>query len=240
MSDLQKLNEISNNFSYSSGVMDYSIKYCYEIFRRFHVPGSILECGPAEGSMTKLVAESFKDIELIEGSAKFCDELRKLYPAINIHNCLFEDFSSNRKFDNIILGHVLEHVNNPIEILSKLKTFLKPGGIIFAAVPNSLSIHRQAAVLMGILPKEDSLNESDLNHGHKRVFNTEQFLNIFKESNLKVIKHGGYWLKPISNRQIEYFASDEFQKFYKICRNFSTRSMNIDSNYVFYFGLNHV
>lgn len=46
--------------------------------------------------------------------------------------------------------------------------------------------------------------------------------------------------QKISNRQIEYFASDEFQKFYKICRNFSTRSMNIDSNYVFYFGLHHV
>lgn len=46
--------------------------------------------------------------------------------------------------------------------------------------------------------------------------------------------------QKISSSQIEYFASDEFQKFYKICRNFSTRSMNIDSNYVFYFGLQHV
>jgi trans-aconitate methyltransferase len=203
MSEIDKLNRISNDFSYSSGVMDYSIKYSYAIFLRHHVSGSILEFGPAEGSMTKLIIEDFNDIELVEGSTIFCDALRKLYPSIKIHNCLFEDFSPNRKFDNIILGHVLEHVTNPIEILLRVKTLLNPGGIIFAAVPNSSSIHRQAAVLMGMLPKENSLNDSDINHGHRLIFNVELFHKIFIESNLEIIKYGGYWLKPISNKQIE-------------------------------------
>ena len=43
--------------------------------------------------------------------------------------------------------------------------------------------------------------------------------------------------KIIKKNQLSYFATDEFRNFYKIVRNYSTRSMNIDSNYVFYFGL---
>jgi len=36
---------------------------------------------------------------------------------------------------------------------------------------------------------------------------------------------------------LEYFASEEFRKFYMIARNLGTRSLNIDSNSVFYFGI---
>lgn len=41
----------------------------------------------------------------------------------------------------------------------------------------------------------------------------------------------------ITNTDLEYFASDEFRKFYSIARNLSTRSLNLDKNAVFYFGL---
>lgn len=43
--------------------------------------------------------------------------------------------------------------------------------------------------------------------------------------------------KKTSLKQLKFFASDDFRKFYRNCRNYSSRSMNIDSNYVFYFGL---
>lgn len=41
----------------------------------------------------------------------------------------------------------------------------------------------------------------------------------------------------VTHKQIRYFSSDEFKNFYKIARNYSTRSMNIDSSSVKYFGL---
>lgn len=46
----------------------------------------------------------------------------------------------------------------------------------------------------------------------------------------------------ISNRYIkdtdlDYFSSDEFYRFYKIARNYSTRTLNIDSNAVKFFGI---
>jgi len=43
--------------------------------------------------------------------------------------------------------------------------------------------------------------------------------------------------QKISVHSLEYFASEEFRKFYMIARNLGTRSLNIDSNSVFYFGI---
>ena len=42
---------------------------------------------------------------------------------------------------------------------------------------------------------------------------------------------------PLTQDQIEYFSSDEFKEFYRIARNLCTRSLNIDKNAVFYFGI---
>ena len=154
--------------------------------------------------MTELLAATGKKLTLVEGSALFCDSLRSRFPDANIVNALFEEFQSNQLFDNIILGHVLEHVEDAVDILSRAKQWLKPGtGHLFAAVPNARSLHRQAAVIMGILREEDTLNELDLHHGHRRVFNPETFRNSVTRAGLKTEIFGGYWMKPVSNAQIE-------------------------------------
>lgn len=41
----------------------------------------------------------------------------------------------------------------------------------------------------------------------------------------------------ISDKDLMYFSTNEFRKFYSIARNLSTRSLNLDKNAVFYFGI---
>ena len=41
----------------------------------------------------------------------------------------------------------------------------------------------------------------------------------------------------LTKKQLSYFATDEYRKFYKIARNYQTRSLNIDSCSVYFFGL---
>lgn len=40
----------------------------------------------------------------------------------------------------------------------------------------------------------------------------------------------------LTEKDLLYFSSNEFRKFYRIARNYQTRSLNIDSNSVFFFG----
>jgi 2-polyprenyl-3-methyl-5-hydroxy-6-metoxy-1,4-benzoquinol methylase len=199
-----RLESISNVSLYCAGVNSASIKYSFKIAQRHMVGGTILELGPAEGVMTELLAATGKKLTLVEGSSLFCESLRHRFPDANTVNALFEEFQSNELFDNIILGHVLEHVEDAVGILSRAKKWLKPDeGRLFAAVPNSRSLHRQAAVIMGILREEDTLNEMDMHHGHRRVFNPESFRNSFSRAGLKIEISGGYWMKPVSNAQME-------------------------------------
>jgi 2-polyprenyl-3-methyl-5-hydroxy-6-metoxy-1,4-benzoquinol methylase len=183
--------------------MPLAIGYCFRILCRHLLGENLLEMGPAEGVMTELLATTGKSMTVVEGSALFCKGLQARFPQAQVINALFEDFEPTEQFDTIIMGHVLEHVQDPVDILLRARGWLKPGGLIFAAVPNAQSLHRQAAVIMGMLPKVDALNAMDLHHGHRRVFNPETFRLAFTQAGLQVDIFGGYWLKPLANDQIE-------------------------------------
>lgn len=201
--EIGSLNQIASRSLYAEGMNAETIRYSFEVFSRHFRSGNALEMGPAEGVMTGLLSLVFDDLTVVEGSSIFCDQLKNRYPRVDVINCLFEQFQPARKYDNIILGHVLEHVEDPVGILRQVSTWLSPQGKVFAAVPNARSIHRQAAVLMGMLPSIFALNEMDRRHGHRRVYSPETFRGDFAMAGLRVDIMGGYWLKPLSNRQIE-------------------------------------
>jgi 2-polyprenyl-3-methyl-5-hydroxy-6-metoxy-1,4-benzoquinol methylase len=204
------LEHIANQSLYAAGANSASIKYSYKIAQRYLVGDNLLEMGPAEGVMTELLATTGKRLTLVEGSSLFCDALRQRFPQANVVHALFEEFRPMERFDNIVLVRALEHVQDPVDILRRAKQWLKPdGGRLFAAVPNARSLHRQAAVIMKMLPQEDALNEMDVHHGHRRVFDPESFRSIFYRAGLEIEIFGGYWMKPVSNKQIEENWSEE-------------------------------
>jgi len=199
----RSLNDIANTSKYTTMTGSATILKTNDIFNRFAKDGSVLELGPAEGLMTTQLVQRFNRVSVVDASSIFCNQITTRLPSVTVYNSYFEEFSCDEQFDNIVLGHVLEHVDCPVTVLNHIKTFLKPGGIIFAAVPNAHSIHRQAAVIMDILETEHSLNALDIHHGHQRVFNPKSFRDIFLNAALPITVFGGYWLKPVSNSQIE-------------------------------------
>ena len=149
--------------------------------------------------MTDLLAPSFDDYTVVDGADFWIEAIRERHPHIIGYTSLFEDFKPARQYDNIVLGHVLEHVQDPVEILKLSSSWLSGDGLILAAVPNSHSIHRQAAVLMGLLETEKQLNETDKKNGHRRVYDIETLEKDFVDAGLRIIERGGYWLKPEHN-----------------------------------------
>jgi 2-polyprenyl-3-methyl-5-hydroxy-6-metoxy-1,4-benzoquinol methylase len=199
----EHLERIAADSWYGRGLNARTIEYCFRIFTRYLRGGSILELGPAEGLMTALLTQIAGQLTVVDGAAKFCQDLARRFPGVRVVHALFEEFRAEREFDSIVLGHVLEHVQDPVTILRLVGAWLKPSGRVLAAVPNSRSLHRQAAVIMRLLPAEDGLNETDIHHGHRRVFCPETFRNVFIQAGLDIEVFGGYWIKPLSNNQIE-------------------------------------
>jgi trans-aconitate methyltransferase len=199
----QRLDAIASDSRYASGVNAASVRYSVGIFERHFRPGSCLELGPAEGLATEHLARRFDDLTCVEGAREFCERLRGRHPRVKVHQALFEEYEPRRQFDNVVLGHVLEHVEQPRALLERVRGWLAPGGRVLAAVPNARSIHRQLAVLMGLLETEQALNDADRHHGHRRVYDPEGFRREFAGAGLRVEIFGGYWLKALSNAQIE-------------------------------------
>jgi SAM-dependent methyltransferase len=51
-----------------------------------------------------------------------------------------EDFNSNEKFDLILLLNLIEHVEDPVAVLAKMRSLLAPGGRILVKTPNHDSL----------------------------------------------------------------------------------------------------
>lgn len=210
-----KLESISIDSPYAVGLMPMTIRHCFNILRRYlKADSKILEMGPAEGVMTEYLIEFGSSLTLVEGATSFCDKLKSRFPQAVVNNSLFEEYKTNELFDAIVMGHVLEHVEDPILVLTIVRSMLQSSGFVFAAVPNARSLHRQAGVIMGLLDSEESLNQRDIKHGHRRVFNPESFRNIFLTAGFKIDVFGGYWLKPLSNDQLEKDWSPEILSAY--------------------------
>jgi predicted SAM-dependent methyltransferase len=53
------------------------------------------------------------------------------------------DELDDSRFDCVAFWHVLEHLDDPVELLTRLRTYVKPGGIVLASVPNFASWQAQ-------------------------------------------------------------------------------------------------
>ena len=105
--EADRIEKISENSLYSIGVMEKSISYCFKVFKRSMVEGSVLELGPAEGVMTEYLQTATTDLTLVEGSQIFCGSLKKKFPNVDVVNCLFEEFQPTKQYNNIVLGMYL-------------------------------------------------------------------------------------------------------------------------------------
>jgi 2-polyprenyl-3-methyl-5-hydroxy-6-metoxy-1,4-benzoquinol methylase len=206
--ELQWQERVARSFDYFDGVCAAAAEYSLGIVKRHIVGKRILEVGPADGYMTRGLAEDF-DLTLVEPSETLCQKLRQSFPQARVIPTLVEDFVPTDRFDSILLCHLLDHVRDPAQVVRLAGNWLSSEGKIIAIAPNSDSLHRQAAVRMGLLPVVNAFSERDQAQGKRRIFNREEFRRLFSSVDLEIEYFGGYWLKPVSNRQIEQHWTPE-------------------------------
>lgn len=203
MEEKDRIDLIATQTNYSHGINFKMVQFITELAWQKHTGGKFLELGPAEGVGTNILVGYGADLVVVEGSTALSNHLKLKHPNLEVHNTLFESFSPSEKFNTILMSHVLEHVENPEELLQKAKSWLVPQGQIIVGVPNSESIHRKLAVEMGILSKTTDLGDTDIKVGHRRVFSIESLTTLCHSVGLEVIETSGFWLKPLTNAQIE-------------------------------------
>lgn len=176
------------------------------------IAGSLLELGVGHGYSTREFAKIASDYVVLEGSERVIDLFRKNNPdlnSVNIAHTYFEEYKCKKTYNNIVMGFVLEHVDDPVGIIKQYKKHLDPEGKMFIAVPNSESMHRRVGNLSGLLDDIESLSDSDRELGHQRYFSVAKLRDIAKECGLKVLSEEGLFLKALTTGQLESLKLDD-------------------------------
>jgi 2-polyprenyl-3-methyl-5-hydroxy-6-metoxy-1,4-benzoquinol methylase len=214
----RRLSELAPDFSSEEGFNARLIDFRFDAMRPFlEGRASCVELGSADGRMTERLAALFEDLTAVDGTAAYVEEVARRLPRVEAVHALFEEYAPGRRFHSAVLGHVLEHVADPVTVLEAARDLLEPGGVAIVTVPNADSIHRQVGVAMGMLGSTTELNEADHRIGHRRVYTRDALLADVDAAGLAVEHVGGVFLKPLSNGQIEeQWPEPLVQAFYEV------------------------
>ncbi len=144
-------------------------------FRPFFRPGNCLELGSFKGDFTRRLLAHFDDITCVEASDQAIETARtQVGGKVKFLNARFETAQLPATYDNIVLTHVLEHVDDPVAILGRInREWLAPEGRLFLVCPNANAPSRQIAVLMGLITHNAAVTPEEAVHGHRCTYSLD-------------------------------------------------------------------
>lgn len=132
-----------------------------------------LEIGAGHGLLSLLLQKKEKtDGMIVDVSHSAINSLKKIFNKLKVNKRIlfkkkdFLKFKSDKKFDFIIMGEVIEHVKNPTKFLTKSKKLLNQKGSIFLTTCANCAQH------------DHLFHFKDVNHIRK----------IIKNSGLRILK----------------------------------------------------
>ncbi len=119
-------------------------------------------------------------------------------------NGRFETVDLSRRYRNIILTHVLEHLDDPVGVLRRVNDeWLDDGGRLFLVCPNANAPSRQIAVEMGLISHNAAVTPDEAEHGHRRTYSLDTLQQDAVASGLKVVHRSGIFFKGLANFQFD-------------------------------------
>jgi 2-polyprenyl-3-methyl-5-hydroxy-6-metoxy-1,4-benzoquinol methylase len=198
--------EFSDNmhrkYAYS---FDYHMHdYMLRTFGPFLPKGRALELGCYEGAFTARLSDLYDDLTVVEGASELIAKAQtRVGKNAKFVLGYFERFEPPTNFEAIFLLHTLEHIDEPVALLRRIKSWLSPGGRLFLAVPNAYAASRQIAVAMGLIASPTAVTEGELLHGHRRTYCLNTLKNDIAAAGLVDIESGGILFKPLANFQFD-------------------------------------
>jgi 2-polyprenyl-3-methyl-5-hydroxy-6-metoxy-1,4-benzoquinol methylase len=184
---------------------DFDVMHPYMIksFQPFFRKGSLLELGSFKGDFTRRFAELFDDLTCVEASDVAIEEARaKLGGKATFINSMFETATLPKRYDNIVLTHVLEHIDDPIRVLKRINDeWLADDGRFFLVCPNANAPSRQIAVKMGLISHNAAVTPAEAEHGHRCTYSLDTLERDAVAAGLKVVHRSGIFFKALANFQ---------------------------------------
>jgi len=202
--DYNKEIEDTTDHKYSY-IFDVDVMHPYMLrsFIPFFIKGNLLELGSYKGDFTRRFLPYFEDITCVEASNEAIEAAKKeLDDKVKFINSRFETATLPTKYDNIVLTHVLEHLDNPVSVLERINgEWLSDHGRFFLVCPNANAPSRQIAVKMGLISHNTAITPAEKKHGHRVTYTLDTLERDAKAAGLHVIYRSGIFFKALANFQ---------------------------------------
>ena len=196
--------EDTSDHKYAYG-FDFDVMHPYMIksFEPFFIKGSLLELGSFKGDFTRRFLTFFDDVTCVEASEiAMAQAKQKLGDKVKFVNSLFEQATLPKRYDNIVLTHVLEHLDDPVLVLRRINDeWLADGGRLFLVCPNANAPSRQIAVKMGLISHNSAVTTAEAEHGHRCTYTLETLERDAVAAGLNVVHRSGIFFKALANFQ---------------------------------------
>lgn len=181
------------------------INCCIEACTNFDL---FLDLGIGHGLALNILRNKFKQVLVLEGASDLVREYTNKYDNVKVIETYFESFFTKEKFDNIGMGFVLEHVDDPAALLNHFAQFLSSEGRLFIGVPSASSLHRLLAHKAGMITDIEMMTETDFAHGHKRLWSYSKWRAFFENEGFKIETAYGIAFKPFATSQLKSLNLD--------------------------------
>ncbi len=191
---------------------DYILReYMVQTFMPFFRGSKALEMGCYKGEFTKHILKHFENVTVVEGSSELIAEAKKnVGDGARFIHSYFEEAEFSEKFDAIFLMHTLEHLDDPVGVLKRVKSWLSPTGLLYLVTPNANAPSRQIAVKMGLISHNAAVTEGEASHGHRSTYSLDTLERDARSGGLEVVHRGGIFFKPLANFQFDKLIASGF------------------------------
>ena len=144
--------------------------------------GSFLDIGCSQGEIIKHLPEG-SEYTGIEGNKDYFQAARQQNPGKKFINLYLDEENAKHldvgRVDVIIALAVIEHMENPVDVLSAMRRYLKPGGRIIISTPSKKS---ELVLRFG---SKLRIFTSEM-HEHKKQFSKDELFDMVKRSGYRV------------------------------------------------------
>lgn len=195
-------NPANEKYAYS---FDFDVLHPFMLrsFLPFFKQGSLLELGSYKGNFTKRFLPYFDDVTCVEASDVAIEDAKMMLGnKVKFVNALFENAKLPERYNNIVLTHVLEHLDDPVLVLKRINDeWLAEGGRFFLVCPNANAPSRQIAVKMGLITHNSAVTAAEAEHGHRCTYTLDTLERDAVAAGLKVVHRSGIFFKALANFQ---------------------------------------
>jgi SAM-dependent methyltransferase len=172
-------------------------------FDPFLRSGTMLELGSFKGDFTRRLLERFDDVTCVEASGVALSGAQHRFgDRVKFIHSTFETADLPRRYDNIVLTHVLEHLDDPVGVLRRVNDeWLAEGGRFFLVCPNANAASRQIAVKMGLITHNAAVTPAEAAHGHQCTYSLDTLERDAVAAGLRVVHRSGIFFKALANFQ---------------------------------------